>query len=141
TIQSGDASFQAEGRLRVSPEVEADFDLDADSVNLRLLREDWPESHLGLRSSVELWGQEGRIAVDWNATLLPGEIAGQKTPAIDAAGSVDERGVRGTFVLHERAIPVNISFSKEETHALDFELRLKRTILAHSPRIQALGPI
>lgn len=141
TIQSGDASFQAEGRLRVSPEVEADFDLDADSVNLRLLREDWPESHLGLRSSVELWGQEGRIAVDWNATLLPGEIAGQKTPAIDAAGSVDERGVRGTFVLHERAIPVNISFSKEETDALDFELRLKRTILAHSPRIQALGPI
>jgi hypothetical protein len=60
TIQSGAASFQAQGRLRVSPEVEADFDLDADSVNLRLLREDWPESHLGLRSSVELWGQEGR---------------------------------------------------------------------------------
>ncbi len=143
TIQSGAASFQAQGRLRVSPEVEADFDLDADSVNLRLLREDWPESHLGLRSSVELWGQEGRIAVDWNATLLPGEIAGQKTPAIDAAGSVDERGVRGTFVLHERAIPVNISFSKEHADgdAVDFDLRLKRTILAQSPRIQALAPI
>lgn len=140
-ISSGSGTFSGKGRLRVEPELEADFDIDADSVDLSLLRDDWPESHLGLRSAVELWGQEGRLAITWNATLLPGEIAGQTTPAIDSSGNLDEHGTRGEFTLHERGLPLHIDFSRLESGAFSYEARLKRAELLHAPRIQALARI
>lgn len=140
TVRAGGGASSAKGRLRISPEIEADFDIDADSVDLSLLRHDWPESHLGLRSAVELWGQEGRLAMTWNATLLPGEIVGQTTPAIDAAGNMDEHGTRGTFTFHERGLPLHVTFSKVESDAMSFEAKLRRTDLINSPRVQALMP-
>jgi hypothetical protein len=137
-LTSEDGVLSAEGRIRIEPDLEADLDLDADNFDLNTLRPEWPKSSLSLRSAVEIWGAEGQPVVGWNATILPGELEGIKSPAIDSAGTLDERGLLGTATIHERGLPVHVAFEKPENAQLDFEVRLKRTRLEQAPRIQSV---
>jgi len=136
-VSNDKGALSAEGRIRVAPELEADLDIDANNFDLSTIRPEWPTTNLSLRSAVEVWGSEGQPVVSWNATILPGEIEDTKNPAVDSAGTLDERGLQGTVTIHERGLPLHVAFSKLPEKKLDFEATLKRTHLEEAPRIQS----
>jgi hypothetical protein len=135
-IRAGDGVLKANGRLRLAPEIEADFDLDTEHLDLRALSSAWPETNLDLRSAVEIWGAEGHPVLNWNATVLPGQVQNISNPAVDVSGSYDDRGLLGELTIHERGLPLHIGFEQKGKALASFNARLKRTHLEQSPRIQ-----
>jgi len=134
--ERGDAS--ARGIVTVSPEFEADLDVDTDHLDLSAVRSDFPATDLSARSAVDIWQGAGRPHLELNATLLPSQALGTKIPAIDFVGTYDERGVLLTATLHERGLPVHLDLRRPESGELSFDLELRRTKLEESPRLLSL---
>lgn len=131
--ERGDAT--ARGVITVSPEFEADLDLDIESLDLTALRSDLPQTELSVRSAIEIWQGVERPHFELNATLLPGTVQGTAIPAVDFRGTYDERGVIINATMHERGLPLHFDVTQPVDGPLTFDLELRRTRLEESPRL------
>lgn len=137
-VSAGPGELRATGLLTTAPELEADLDVDTKDLDLSLLGEKLPQTRLNLRSAVEIWLTGRRPNLEINATLAESEYQGTALPVVDLVANYDERGLSADATLHERGLPVHLAVSGEPGSRLDFELNMRRTSLAESPRIGAL---
>ncbi|HSC88191.1 MAG TPA: hypothetical protein VLC09_13000, partial [Polyangiaceae bacterium] len=137
-LRAGSGEATVKGIVTVSPEIEADLDIDTENLDLSALRSNLPASRLTLRSAAEIWFTSGRPRLELNATLLPSQVLGNDIPPVDFVGTYDERGIQLDATLHERGLPLHLTLGVPDDGPLVYEFELRRTVLEESPRLTKL---
>jgi hypothetical protein len=137
-IEAQDARVAANGPLRLESSVSAELDVEARGVDIRALWPKAPQTAFDADAAIKIVDKGGRVVVDVNGMTAATTIAGQSVPAIDIAGTFNEKGFEGKATLHEKGIPVKVALTVHPDGAIDVDAHARKFSLQKAPRIEQL---
>jgi hypothetical protein len=130
------ARITANGPIRLDSRASAELDVEARGVDIRALWPKAPQTGFDADVALKVVDKGTRIVVDVNGTTAATTIGGQTVPAVDVAGTFNEKGFEGKATLHEKGIPVKLALTVHPDGAIDVDAHARSFSLEKSPRIE-----
>ena len=134
-LEIGEATVDARGSVRLSGDVGARLEVDAERFDLRSVVSGAPATSFTARTAIDVSRLDEGVVLDVNATTQPASLDGLPVPAVDLLGRYDHRGFSGKATLHEPGLPVKVTFTVDQQGKLEFDARAPLFRVQESPRL------
>jgi hypothetical protein len=132
----GGGQLTASGPIDVSQDYRAELNTELRGFDVRSLEPDAPETHLNASAGVSVWRHQGSPVVAVSTRTEPTLVAGELIPAIDAAMTYEDGGLRATAHAQEPGLPASLEMHVHPEGAVDLTLGVGPFSLDRTPRIR-----
>ncbi|MBN1610956.1 MAG: translocation/assembly module TamB domain-containing protein [Polyangiaceae bacterium] len=135
-LSIGGGQLTASGPLDVSQDYRAELNAELRDFDLRSIVPEAPETRIEASAGISVWRRQGSPVVDMSARTEPMFVAGELVPAIDAAMTYDDSGLRATAHAQEPGLPTAVEMRVHPEGAVDLALSAGPFLLDRAPRIR-----